>query len=72
MMNMTKKSILFSAPSFFRGMAATLDIGNTLTIYNESTTPEEADYKALYSDWSVIGENITYAYGVWGRDHVKK
>jgi len=32
--------------------------GNTLTEYNESPTPREADYNAIKSDWTMIGQDI--------------
>jgi hypothetical protein len=62
---MTRSTILFSIPSFWRGLAASIDIGNTLTIYNDSETAEEADYKAIYSDWSAVGGDIRYAMQRW-------
>jgi hypothetical protein len=42
-------------------MAAVLDMGATLTIYNESKTPEEADAKAIACDWRVVGNDIKSA-----------
>lgn len=49
---------LFARPTFFEGMGRILDFGNTLTQYNVSPTPEEADANALYSDWCAIGDDL--------------
>jgi hypothetical protein len=52
---------LFARPSFTRGMAAALDMGATLSVFNESKTPEEADARALRSDWIAVGKDILNA-----------
>lgn len=46
-------------PDFFTGVATVLDMGNTASIYNTPNTPEEADYKALASDWEETGKDIS-------------
>ena len=53
---------LYAVPSFWRGWARIMDFGGTLTDYNISLTPEQADYLALQSDWFVIGGDIMDAY----------
>jgi len=55
---MSDTFLLFAEPSFMEGMARVLDLGNTLTEYNESPTPREADYNAIKSDWTMIGQDI--------------
>lgn len=52
---------LYARPSFLEGMARAWDFGNTLNEYNESSTPEEADARALASDWLVVGEALREA-----------
>lgn len=52
---------LFARPSFLEGMARILDLGNTLSEYNESLTPEEADTRALRADWKAVGSDIQRA-----------
>jgi hypothetical protein len=52
---------LFAMPSFVSGMGRAIDLGNTMTQYNTSETPEEADAKALCNDWLVVGEEIRKA-----------
>jgi phosphosulfolactate synthase (CoM biosynthesis protein A) len=44
-------------------MARTLDLGSTLTQYNTSPTPQQADYIAISSDWIYTGNDIKYAMG---------
>lgn len=71
---MTKllKSALFATPSFIGGIAAVFDLGSTLTNYNFSNTPEEADFKALRSDWVTVGTDIREAVIEWEFQNGKK
>ena len=59
----------YANPSFVEGMARTLDIGDTLTVFNDSMTPEEADYRALKADWVAVGEDIKVAIEGFAKDH---
>jgi hypothetical protein len=68
---MTRTTALFSVPSFFRGMSSVLDIGSTLTVYNTSKSPEEADSKAIYSDWAAVGDDILCAFDRWEKESVE-
>ncbi len=52
---------LFADPSFLAGLAAVLDIGGGLIVYNESRSGQEADSRALASDWAVVGKDILAA-----------
>ena len=52
---------LFATPKFISGMGAVLDLGSTMTMFNESSTPEEADTLALANDWSMVGKDMRYA-----------
>ena len=49
---------LFADPNFITGMATAIDIGGTLVVYNQSRTPEEADYRATVSDWAAVAGDI--------------
>jgi hypothetical protein len=60
-MNTECTYFLFARPSFFAGAAALMDFGNTLFVYNESVTPEQADYFAVKSDWVAVGNDIRRA-----------
>ncbi len=53
--------LLFARPSFLEGAARVLDLGDTLTEYNQSLTPEQAEYLALRSDWEVLGRDLERA-----------
>lgn len=45
-------------PGFLLGMATILDLGATIDIYNADKTPEEADFKAISSDWHATGDDL--------------
>ncbi len=49
---------LFAEPTFLRGLAKVLDLGNTLDYYNSSESPEQADVDALRADWNIIGQDL--------------
>lgn len=49
---------LFAEPSFLEGFARLFDPAGFLNVYNYSATPEEADNKALASDWIAIGNDM--------------
>ncbi len=52
---------LFAPPGFIQGLASVLDLGGTLVEYNISRTPQEADMKAIASDWAITGKDIQIA-----------
>ena len=52
---------LFARPSFLGGAAALMDFGNTLTVYNESLTVQQADFFAVKSDWMAVGDDLRRA-----------
>ncbi len=52
---------LFAHPGFIQGFASALDLGGTLVQYNVSRTPQEADIRALASDWGITGKDIQTA-----------
>jgi hypothetical protein len=52
---------LFAAPSFLQGFASALDLSGTLVEYNISTTPQNADIRAIASDWAITGKDIDTA-----------
>lgn len=53
--------ILFARPSFAEGVGRLVDFGDTLTEFNSAETPEQADTRALASDWYAIGSDIRAA-----------
>jgi hypothetical protein len=57
-MNPHRSDFLYASPSFLRGMGSVLSIAGNYYEYNASSTPEEADAKALFSDFAMIGEDL--------------
>ena len=49
---------LFARPSFMEGAARMLDLGGTLTEFNQVLTPSQADYYAIRQDWGVVGRGL--------------
>lgn len=60
-MNKTRSDFLFANPSFVSGAARLLDLYCLFDSYNGSSTEREADYKAMLSDWRVVGQDILAA-----------
>jgi hypothetical protein len=58
---------LFSDPSFWSGVSRILDLGCTFDAYNYSQSDEEADTKAAYSDWSMVGSDLLASMSTYGR-----
>lgn len=52
---------LFARPSFLEGAARVIDFGDTLTEFNTSLSPQQADYLALQSDWCAVGDDLREA-----------
>lgn len=59
---------LFASPSFISGWAAMLDFAGALNVYNESRNGQEADARALASDWAVVGNDIQKAANELGEE----
>ena len=53
-----RTSFLFSTPSFWSGMGSVLDLSGHPGRYLSSRTGREADAKALYGDYRMIGQDI--------------
>lgn len=56
--NDVRSSFLFVEPSFLAGMGRIFDLWGGFDLYSVSRTPQEADLRALYSDWRVIGQDF--------------
>lgn len=52
---------LFAHPSFAEGVGRIFDFGGTLTMFNTSSTPREADRIALGEDWRAVGADLRAA-----------
>lgn len=62
--------LLFAQPSFLEGLARAVDIGDTLTVYNNSESGAEADRHALRSDWQAVGQDLKQAMAEFRRAHL--
>ena len=60
-------SLLCADTVFFRGMARSLDLGSTMTVYNASPSGNIADRNALANDWRVVGDEIRKAMQSYGQ-----
>ncbi len=49
---------LYAKPSFLEGVARLVDIAGTLDEYNYSDSDDEADSRALQSDWEAVGNDL--------------
>jgi hypothetical protein len=49
---------LFARPSAASGLARFFDFSGTFDAYNHSDTPDEADAKAMFADWRVVGDSL--------------
>lgn len=56
-----RTSFLFPMPSFWSGMGSVLDLSGHPGRYLFSRTGREADTRALYSDYRMIGQDIEEA-----------
>jgi hypothetical protein len=55
---MSETFILLSPPTFIEGVGSLMDITGSTHIYNQSSSPTEADRKALESDVKAIGQDF--------------
>jgi len=69
-MSYTLATYLFSKPSAITGAARLLDFWGQFDAYNRSSTPMEADAKALYADWRTVGEQLWEAYESIGEQEI--
>ena len=58
---MGSSDFLFARPSFFEGVARTIDLFGVLQEYNRSTSENEADAWAVYNDFRAVGEDISHS-----------
>jgi hypothetical protein len=52
---------LYATPSFLEGVARLFDFTGSLNVYQCSDSPEQADFKAISSDWIVVGDDFRKA-----------
>jgi hypothetical protein len=59
---------LFGSFDFWEGMARVLDVGGTMVVYNESPSIEEADARALSSDWQAVGDDLRNTMNIYAKE----
>lgn len=62
-------AFLFSTTNFFRGIGSAFNITGDFYTFNTSNSPEEADAKALRSDWKNVGNDIKKAKKEFEKKH---
>ena len=53
-----QSDFLVATPSFFSGAGRLLDWYGLYDLYNVSRNGQEADAKAMFADWRVVGQDI--------------
>jgi hypothetical protein len=61
MINKVKSDFLVAAPSFASGAGRLLDWYGLYDSYNVSRNGQEADFKAMFADWRMVGEDLNNA-----------
>jgi hypothetical protein len=61
MINKNKSDFLVATPSFASGAGRLLDWYGLYDGYNVSRSGQEADIKAMFADWRLVGEDINDA-----------
>jgi len=56
-----KIDFIFPNMSFLTGMGSALNIAGNYYKFKDSESPEEADYKAIQSDWAFVGRDLNEA-----------
>jgi hypothetical protein len=56
-----QSDFLFAQPRALFGVARLLSLFREFSEYNISRTPQEADARALYSDWAITGADLRAA-----------
>lgn len=63
---------LCARPSFVEGVARLVDFTGLLNTYNTSSSPEEADYRAMLSDLEAVGQDFRAAIDQFKRDYKRE
>ncbi|MGB8684189.1 MAG: hypothetical protein WCD12_14985 [Candidatus Binatus sp.] len=63
---------LFARPSVLSGIARLFDLWGKYDEYNTSRSTDEADMRALYSDWRITGQDIRGAWSAYHQNEAEK
>lgn len=63
---------LLARPSFLSGIARLFDLWGKYDEYNTSRSTDEADMRALYSDWRITGQDLRAAWSAYHQNEAEK
>jgi len=63
-----RSGFLYAHPRGIFGIARFLDLGSSFDAYNESSCEADADAKAIWADWSAVGDDIKHAIELMPED----
>ena len=70
--NKFKTDFLLPKNNFFIGLGSVLNISGSYFEYNSSESEEEADRKALFSDWFNVGNDLKVSTEDFKKKHSKE
>ena len=56
-----RTDFLFVTPTFLMGVGSVLNIAGNFFLYGNSKSGKEADFRAIESDWGMIGQDLREA-----------
>lgn len=62
---MNKSSCIFERPSFVKGFGRAIDLMGTRSFYKRGLYLKMSDYKALKSDWYMVGRDFKEAIKIY-------
>jgi hypothetical protein len=67
-----RTDFLFARPSFWSGVGRLLDLWGKFDDYNVSRSAEEADMRALYSDWRITGQDLRDSWILFHKEEAER
>ncbi len=67
--NEMRTTFLFVIPTFFSGFARLIDMGGVYDLYTQSRNGDEADARALYSDFRMVGQDLQQSMNLFHAAH---
>ncbi len=60
-MNKVVTDFLTPKSSLLTGAGTLMNLAGGYFVYNNSPTPSQADRRAIYSDWAIVGQDVLTA-----------
>ena len=67
-----RTDFLFAQPSFWSGFGRLLDLWGKFDDYNLSRSAEESDMRALYSDWRIVGQDLSDSWVSFHKEETER